>query len=102
MIVERVERLSPCAAHTNEPGAPKEPKLMGYGRLGELDQCRQIADAAFAVTQRVDQTHAGRIAEQPEDVGHRLHGPGRQQALLHRGEDGRITDVGGLARLGGR
>ena len=97
VVVNRIERKPAGAADAHQPRAPKQPKLMGDGRFGHADQTREIADTAFALHQRINQAHAGGIAEEPENVGHRLNGLSVNQPATNRLEHLRICRMRGLA-----
>ena len=70
VIIERIERLPARATHPDQPRATQQAQLMRHSRLGQSHQGRQVADAAFAMTERIDHPHTCRITQQPEDVGH--------------------------------
>ena len=53
---------------------------MRHSRFGLANELSQIADAALAVGQRIDQSDASRIPKQAEDIGDRIDGRRRQQA----------------------
>ena len=98
VVVDRIERKPAGAADAHQPRAPEQPKLMGDCRFGHADQTREIADTAFALHQRINQTNAGGIAEEPENVGHGLNGLSVYQPATNRLEYLRIC---GMRRLAG-
>ena len=93
MVVEGVEREPAGAADAHEPRGAEQTQLVRDGGLGEAHERREIADAALAVGQRVDQPHARRIAQQLEHVGDRFDGAAGKQALLE------LRDGRGIGRM---
>jgi hypothetical protein len=81
MVVEGVKGLPSSAAHADEPRSPEQSKLVRYGRFAESDERGKVADAALAMRQCIYNPHAGRIAEEFEDIGDGFQGPATQQAL---------------------
>jgi hypothetical protein len=78
MVIERVEREAAGAPDSYETRGSQQAKLMGYGRLGQSDQRRQVTDTSLAVGEGIQKPDARRIAEQLEDVGHRLDDAARE------------------------
>lgn len=79
MVVERVEREAPGPADPHEPRGAQEAQLVRNGRLGLTDERGQVADAALSMGQRIDESDAGGIPQQFEDVGQRLDGAPAQE-----------------------
>jgi hypothetical protein len=93
MIVKGVEREPAGAANANEPRGAEQTQLMRDGGLGETHEGREIADAALAVRQRVDQPHSRRIPEKLEHVRDGFNGAAGKQALLE------LRDGRGIGRM---
>ena len=75
---------------------------MGYGGLADPDEARQVADASFTVSERVEKPHAGGVSQQLENFGNRRNHASGQQLFSYRGEGDRIMDMLVLPRvLGG-
>lgn len=80
MIVERVERRPARTPHPDQPGVPKQAELMGDGRLGQPDEGGQIGDTPFAMHERIHESDAGGITEEPEHVRDGIDGPAPKEA----------------------
>lgn len=93
MVVETVERETAGPSDTHQPGSPKEPELVGHGGLGQFHERRQVADAAFAMRQGVEQPDTRGVAEEFEDFGHGLQGLPCQQSGPEAFEQGRVGCV---------
>jgi hypothetical protein len=68
VIVERVERHAAGPPGADKAGLPEKAQLMRNRRLAEPDERRKIADASFAVRQRIEQPYSRRISENLEDI----------------------------------
>ena len=68
LIVERVEDLPAGAPRAHQPHAAQQPELVRHGRLADADQRRDVADAALAAGERVEDADAGGIPEDAERV----------------------------------
>ena len=93
MIVEGIESHAARAPDPDETGGPKQSELVRDRRLGQADERRQIADAAFAVGQGIDQAHARGITEEFEDFRDRLQGPPAQQTRFHVRQGGSVVQM---------
>ena len=93
VVVEGVEREPARAAHPHEARGAQQAQLMRHGRLGLADERGEIADAALAVGQHIDETNASRIAQELEDVGHRFNRPTGQQPVSYVRKRGRVSGV---------
>ena len=82
VVVEGVEGQPAGTADADQARGTQEAKLVGNGGFARSDERGQVADAAFAVRQRVHKPHPGGIAEQLEDVGHGVDRPAAQQPRL--------------------
>ena len=74
VIVERVKGQTSGAPHTYQAGGAKQTKLVRDRRFAQTNERSQVAHAAFAVRQRVDQPNASRVAKKLEDVSDRING----------------------------
>lgn len=97
VIVERVEGLTACPAHTDQARATQQAKLVRDGRFGQFHQRRKVADASFTVGERIQQPHASRVAEEFERLGHVEDRPRAQQTRRHVVESSLIGTMPGLA-----
>ncbi len=68
-VVEGVINLAPGLTRAHDAQLPQRPQLVGDRRLGHLECCRQVADALFLLSERRDESQAGRIAERFEELG---------------------------------
>jgi hypothetical protein len=98
MVVERIVGLTAGSPDAHEARASQESELVGDGRFAEADESRQVADAAFAMAECVDDPHPCGVAEQLEDIGNRMDRSRRQQAC---GNVGQRDDVGRMSCLAG-
>lgn len=99
MVVERVEGQAADATDADEPGGAEQAKLMRYSRLGHLHQAGEVADATLAVAECVNKPHPRRVAEQFEDVRHRLDRRQIEKTSLDGGKRLSIMDMAAGARL---
>ncbi len=74
VIVERVEGQTSGAPHTYQAGGAQQTKLVRDRRFAQANERRQVAHAAFAVRERVDEPNARRVAKKLEDVSDRIDG----------------------------
>ena len=99
LIVERVEHDAAVAARADQPHAAQQAQLVRHRRLAQPQHRGQIADAELAVRQRIEDPHAGRIAERAEGVGQALHGVGRDQRRADLPDSGEV-DLDQVADFG--
>jgi hypothetical protein len=97
LVVEGVEDQASGPARPHDAHAAQQAQLVRHGRLGLAHERRQVADAQFGLRERVEQPHAGEIAEHLEGVGQRCARLLVEQVTAHAGDLGRCV-VEGLAR----
>ena len=79
VVVERVVRHAPDSAHSDEACGPEQPKLVRNRRFRGPDERREVANTPLSMRKRVNQAHARRIAQQPEDLRDSLNGSAAQK-----------------------
>jgi len=98
VVVERIESQASGAPDADQPRPSQQPQLVRHGRFGHPDERGQVADATFAVTERIHQSHARRVAQQLEDLRDGIHVPSSQQAGANVRQRARV----GAVRFGTR
>lgn len=98
MVVERIVREPSGAPDPDEPGGAQETQLMRDRRLAETEQRGEVADAAFAVGQRIHDPDACGVAQELEYSGHRLDGAGPEETGLERRQGRGIRQMAFSAR----
>lgn len=73
LVVEGVEHDAALAPRPDKSQAAQQPELMRYGRLAQAKHGRQITDAQLAMGKRIQDPHAGGIAQRAEGIGKALH-----------------------------
>ncbi len=81
LIVNRVVHEAAGAPRPDQPHTPQEAQLVGYGRLADAHERRDVAHAQLAARQRVKNAHPCRITEDAKRFGQRRDCLGRHQAL---------------------
>src|SRR2546421_594885 len=77
-------RTRPRAPRAYEAHSAQEPQLMGRRRFAETQQARKVAHAQFGTRERVEDPHAGRVAEHLERFGEGAGGHIVKQAVFKR------------------
>ena len=71
VVVEGVEDHLARRGGADEAHAAQQPELVRDGRLAEAEQRRDVADAELGARERVEDPHAGGVAEDLEGLGER-------------------------------
>ena len=72
VVIERVERLPARAPYPNQMRSAQQPELMRHCGFAQTHERRQIADATFAMCERINKTDTGGITKESEHVGDRV------------------------------
>ena len=72
--VERVENHPALAPRPDDANVAQETKLMRDGRLGDAELTGKVADTQLGPRQRIEDSHARRIAEDAKDFGQAVNG----------------------------
>lgn len=68
MVVYRIENLLPLAARAHHLCLSEHSKLVGDGRHGRIERCRDVAYAKLAVHEGGHNSHAGGVAQNSEKI----------------------------------
>ncbi len=93
VVIQRVKRLPTVATDAHKACGTQQPQLVGHRGLGNLDQRREIPDAAFAVTQGVENPDTRGIRQHPENFGDGLEGRSRQEFVAEFVNGGQVHDL---------